>query len=125
MKITKEKIAAVLLLTGSLFLAGCQTSQGLYYWGDYEDSLYEYYKNPAELAALTEEILQAIEKSNGRVPPGLYAEYGNLLLQQGKKDEAVSYFRKERELWPESQHLMDTMINSLSRSKESKKGQES
>ena len=120
----KEKIAAVLLVTGSVFLAGCQTSQGLYHWGGYEDSLYEYYQNPAELAALTEEILQLIENGNGKVPPGLYAEYGNLLLQQGKKDEAISYFRKERELWPESQHLMDSMISSLSSSQNSKNEQD-
>ncbi|MGI9279636.1 MAG: DUF4810 domain-containing protein [Endozoicomonas sp.] len=119
----KEKIAAALLITGSVLLGGCQTSKGLYHWGEYEESLYEYYKNPAELAALTEAMQKAIQDGNGKVPPGLYAEYGNLLLQQGKTEEAISYFKKERDLWPESQHLMDTMISSLSSSQKSKNEQ--
>lgn len=110
-----RKVAGVLVLATTIFVTGCQTSQQLYHWGEYESGLYGYYKDPAELSALSEELLSAIEDANGRVAPGMYAEYGTLLLQQGKKDEAVVYYTKEKELWPESQHLMDAMINNLTR----------
>ena len=110
----KLKTTAIALVATSALLAGCQ-STGLYQWGNYEQSLYNYYKDPAELEAHAKAILKAIERSNGKVAPGLYAEYGTILLQQGKKAEAIEYYTKERDLWPESQHLMNAMINNLSR----------
>ena len=113
--IAVKKLTGILILVTSVFMTGCQTNQQLYHWGEYESGLYSYYKDPAELAALSEQLLNAIEDANGRVAPGMYAEYGTLLLQQGKKEEAVVYYTKEKELWPESQHLMDAMINNLTR----------
>lgn len=113
--IAVKKAGSIMLLAVTVFVTGCQTNQQLYHWGEYESGLYGYYKDPAELAALSEQLLSAIEDANGRVAPGMYAEYGTLLLQQGKKDEAVVYYAKEKELWPESQHLMDAMINNLTR----------
>jgi len=100
-----------------LFLAvafgglGCGATT-MYHWGDYEDSLYDYYKNPAEVEELTETLAVIIEKGepDGRVPPGIYAEYGYLLLVSGKAGEAMVYFQKERNTWPESCKLMDKMI---------------
>ena len=111
---TKKTLIAALSLSASLFLTGCQTSQSLYHWGGYEQSLYEYYKAPAEQEALAERLLALIENESARIPPGIYAEYGTLLLRQGKTDEAIVYFKKEKEQWPESQILMDSMINALS-----------
>lgn len=110
---TKKALAVASLLSVSVFLTGCQTSQGLYNWGGYEDSLYEYYKDPAEQEVLAKRLMTLIEDETARIPPGIYAEYGTLLLQQGKTDEAIIFFEKEKELWPESQALMDTMINAL------------
>jgi len=118
-----KRAAGLALLAMSILFTGCQTTSGLYHWGDYESGLYSYYKDPAELAALSEQLLEAIDEANGRVPPGLYAEYGTLLLQQGKKDEAVIYYTKEKELWPESQHLMNAMIKNLTSSLPSANGQ--
>ncbi|WP_257293530.1 DUF4810 domain-containing protein [Endozoicomonas sp. YOMI1] len=108
-----KKITSMTVLAATVLMAGCQTSQGLYHWGEYESGLYGYYKDPAQLATLSEQLLTAIEAADGRVAPGMYAEYGTLLLQQGKKKEAIAYYSKEKELWPESRHLMDAMINNL------------
>lgn len=121
MMIKNSTCSATLLTT--LLMAGCQTSQGLYHWGEYETGLYSYYHDPAQQTALSEQLLQAIETGGARVPPGMYAEYGTLLLQQGKTEEAVVYYRKEKELWPESEHLMDAMINNLT-SKANNQGEE-
>ena len=116
----KKKLVLASVLSVSVLLTGCQTSQGLYNWGNYEGSLYEHYKNPGEQEVFAGKMLESIEKAGTKVPPGMYAEYGTLLLQNGKTDEAVVYFEKEKALWPESQHLMDTMINALSSGKEQK-----
>ena len=103
-------------------LTGCQTTTGLYDWGSYEDDLYRYYKDPAQLANLEEGLLLTIEQANDRVPPGLYAEYGTLMLQKGNTTGAVTYYQKEREKWPESAPVMDAMINTLTKSPSTNKG---
>ncbi len=110
-----KKIAAVAMVTSSIVLTGCQTDQGLYHWGEYESSLYDFYKDPAKQGVFFEQALNAIEQADDRVAPGMYAEYATLLLHQGKTDEAIIYYSKERELWPESKKLMDAMINNLER----------
>jgi hypothetical protein len=96
-----------------LVLTACATPQKKYDWGSYEQSLYEYYKAPANLSALVKSIDATIadaEKANRPVPPGIYAEYGFLLLQQGKHQEAAGLFTKEKARWPESAGLMNKMI---------------
>ena len=48
--------------------------------------------------------------AHGQTPPGIRAEYGYLLLQQGKAPEAVAEFQSEEKTWPESKVFMDHMI---------------
>jgi len=102
-------IAAVAVL-----LTACATApQSKYDWGSYEQSLYQYYKTPAEMNALVASLDMTIihaERSKHVVPPGLYAEYGYLLLQQGKAQDAIVYFNAEKAKWPESATLMNRMI---------------
>ena len=90
---------------------GCGTTTK-YHWGNYENSLYRYYKNPAEVEELAEALADIIEKGerDGRVPPGIYADYGYLLLLTGHTGEAIIYFEKEKNTWPECSMLMDKMI---------------
>lgn len=103
----------IALLTLLLAVAACQPAKPpIYSWGSYEKSLYGYYKvpgNPAPLTISLEEMI-ATGKKQGRVPPGIYAEYGYLLLTQGKKSEAIANFEAEKATWPESTILMNTMI---------------
>jgi len=47
-------------------------------------------------------IMKNSENKNLRVPPGVYCEYGFLLLKEGKTDEALSYFNLEEKTYPES-----------------------
>jgi hypothetical protein len=96
-----------------LILTGCATgSQHKYEWGNYEQSMYDYYKNPADSNPLILSIESTIKKSeitDRKVAPGLYAEYGYLLMLQGKQQDAVVNFEKEKQKWPESSILMDKM----------------
>jgi hypothetical protein len=85
----------------------------LYHWGAYDAALYRHYQTPAErqvwVEALKTTVLEA-EQDGGRVPPGLYAEYGFVLLEEGNTKDAVAYFEKEKAKWPESTVLMEKMI---------------
>lgn len=102
-------------------MTGCATNQNLYQWGGYDAALYSTYKSPetvVELQTKLETHIAAMTQANQKVAPGLYAELGSLYLQAGKTDEAIAQYNKERELWPESRTLMDSMIKTLeSRSK--------
>jgi len=97
-------------------LCGC-ASPHLYEWGKYDQWLYENYKNPkndeelyVDLTALITEY-ESHKKPNVKpMAPGLYAEYGFLLMRRGENDRAIEYYTKEKALWPEATVFMDSMI---------------
>ena len=94
-------------------LAGCVTNHQRYGWGTYDPSLYAYYKDPTKEAALAESlaaIISTADSNHAPVPPGIYAEYGYLQLQEGKNIAAVDLFKQEESHWPESKVFMDRMI---------------
>lgn len=106
------RLNLILIFIFSSAISGC-AAPSKYYWGTYEGTLYASYKDPskaAELSASLEEIITTSEKTNKPVAPGIYAEYGFMLHQQGKSREAIPYFEKEKRNWPESGAFMDSMI---------------
>jgi hypothetical protein len=112
------KKLVVLALAASL--AGCATQQSLYSWGNYDQMLFQTYKDPSkaeEMRTSLEAHIAAADQAGQRVAPGIYAEVGTLYLQTGATDKAVSYYKRERETWPESKGLMDALISNLERSR--------
>lgn len=103
------KYLCILFLLFSLI--GCGANR-YYNWGDYDTKMYKHYKNPAEredfIKAL-KEILDDAEPA-GKVPPGIYAEYGFVMYDQGNNQQAVIYFQKEANKWPESRAFMTKLI---------------
>ncbi len=121
MALSARFFAAVL---GLVFLAGCGP-QTRYTWCNYNSALYDHYKNPAQYEEFVEALKEAVMKaeSAGKVPPGLYAEYGYVLYEHGNNQQAVQYFQKEADKWPESRAFMAKMINNVqkgTKKKESK-----
>jgi hypothetical protein len=103
-----------------LTLSGCATTKQAYDWGEYDQLLYETYKEPTRAEALRLELethIAALEAGNGKVPPGLYAELGTLYLEAGDSDGAIAMYEKERAAWPESRGLMTALIVNLQRRK--------
>ncbi len=90
----------------------------MYNWGNYEQGLYNSYKDPNQTEALRiglEEQVATVEASNQKMPPGIYAELGTLYLQSGSSDKAKIYYEKERAAWPESATLMTALISNIDR----------
>ncbi len=105
-----------------IFTAGCGATS-MYHWGGYEGSLYQYYKEPAKSDKFMGNLKKTIARGEkkGNVAPGLYAEYGYILYEKQKYKEAIEYFDKEKTKWPESQLLMEKMINNAQKAIERKK----
>jgi hypothetical protein len=83
-----------------------------YRWEAYEPGLYAYYKDPSSVDRFMEQLAEAVRRgeTEGRVAPGLHAEYGYMLLAAGRTTEAVGQFELEKKRWPEATVLMDRMI---------------
>ena len=110
-------ILSAFLFLGVLTTTGCVQHQ--FYWGSYEDSLFSRQQQAGpegETGAATmliSTIHEAEAHPENRIGPGINADYGYLLLKQGKTDEAIAQFTKEGTLFPEAKPLMDTMVNRI------------
>ncbi|HEX4511245.1 MAG TPA: DUF4810 domain-containing protein [Burkholderiaceae bacterium] len=105
-------LAAPLLLTVALALGGC-AAQPMYKWGNYDSMLYMSYKEPDKVVELQRKLeahVAQLEQTHATVAPGLYAELGTLDLQRGDTAKATYFYAKERDAWPESRPLMETLI---------------
>lgn len=104
-----------------ILLNGCAQKQ-IYYFGNYSKTLYSYEKNKDEASFLKhkQELERIISESETRtmiVPPGIYAELGFINLKINKSKQAVHYFQAEKNIYPESQFLMDRLITKAEKKK--------
>jgi hypothetical protein len=98
-------------------LAAC-VPQGRYYWNGYDTALYQHYKNPQDRGLFVESLRTTIYEADQlgqKVPPGMCAEYGYALYEEGQAAESVPWFQREKQSWPESTVLMDKMIRNAQR----------
>lgn len=140
------------IISGSIF-ASCSTNTVLYNWGGrynsetsrYEHCAYNYYEkqSPQSVCELVCIYASMVENPGGvkkQVPPGIYAEYGYLLLQPetakafeehatnrqrnvfGFSDYGTSFhdlglamLRKEIEIYPESAKFLGPLVKKLER----------
>jgi len=112
----KKKCSLFSLLFCGIWFAGCG-SPYMYEWGHYDKWLYENYKHPKTDEELYVKLSALISRYESRknpktkpLAPGLYAEYGFLLMRRGETERAIHYYEKEKELWPEATVFMNSMI---------------
>ncbi|MDR3184959.1 MAG: DUF4810 domain-containing protein [Prevotellaceae bacterium] len=101
-----------------LLLAGCVSQKTLYNWGKYQEASYSYVKTNTDddLEKLLKEYQYIIENQKGgrqTVPPGIYADYGYLLVKQGKIKEGIALMKLEIALYPESAMFIEGIIKRL------------
>jgi len=108
-----RRLGTVALAMGlALSAAGC-APRAHYAWGSYHEVLYAHYQAPQDREAFVAGLaatIQAAEQAGLLVPPGIYAEYGYALFEEGRTQEAVGWFEKEKARWPESRLFMEKMI---------------
>ncbi|MBM3418688.1 MAG: DUF4810 domain-containing protein [Bacteroidetes bacterium] len=93
----------------------CVSKKDLYFWDKYDVSSYLYLKNnneqsAQELIATYESIIVKQNEIRKVVPPGIYADYGFILMQNGKVEKGNLMLQKEIELYPESKIFIDRII---------------
>lgn len=108
----------LLALAAVAALASACAPRPHYHWGQYDTALHRYYSNPQDrdawVEALRTTILEA-EQLGDKVPPGVCAEYGYALFEEGQAEASVPWFQREKDTWPESTVLMDKMIRNAKR----------
>ena len=105
------RVLSVIVLAACF--SACESSPGsLYSWGSYEAQVYAYLSGESlgdQLAALERDL----ERIEGRVPPGFYAQMGLLHVDMGNASEAVYCFTMEKTLFPEAAVFMDLLLGNL------------
>jgi hypothetical protein len=108
----------ILFLSAIWLLSSCTVQKPLYSWAKYDAVSYNYLKNSDEKStqALIDNYQKIIAKQTGTrnvPPPGVYADYGYVLLQGGKTAEGKALLLKEIELYPESKIFIDRILKML------------
>jgi hypothetical protein len=112
----KKNLLIISVLLFSLY--SCEVQKPLYKWSNYDESSYNYLKRKDKkstdaLIKTYQKIIDSEKGSRGVVPPGVYADYGFILLQNDKKAEGEAMFAKELELYPESKVFIERILEKL------------
>lgn len=110
----------LLLLTLVCTAAACTTQTALYDWKGYDNAVYAYIKSPEQqsvdnLMMVYTKLMNSKAGLRQVPPPGLCADYGYLLLKQGKIDEGKELLTKETMLYPESKPFVDLILKRVNR----------
>ncbi len=108
------------LLACIVLFASCRsTPKTLYSWYDYPSYSYKYVKNTDDKSR--EELLEVYEKiissqngiRVGAIPPGMCADYGYLCLLIGETEKGIELLKKEIELYPESEKIVQRILKAV------------
>ena len=107
-----------ILILVVIFFSSCSSRKALYTWANYDATSYNYNKNRDEksVAKLIDTYIKVIDKQKGSracVPPGIYADYGFLLIQNNKEEEGKVMLGKEITLYPESKIFIDKILQMI------------
>ena len=108
------KVSFIFIL---VILTGCKSNE-IYYWGNYESTLYDYRKEPNELSLTKhknqlEFIVTNAPTKNKRVPPGVYFELGMIEAKLGNMTRSVELLNLEKSLFPEATTYVDKALANL------------
>lgn len=104
-------------LTTLALIAGCATQpKTLYYWGSYQEEVYDYLQKPGggDIPKQIQALKEGMEKaraSNQALPPGYHAQLGMLYYADGQVDQAVEQLTLEKREFPESATYIDGLLS--------------
>ena len=99
-------------------LSGCAAPTSLYTWSNYSTLAHNYLKNSDETSTTKlfngyDEVINNQRGTRSAVPPGIYADYAFLLLEQGKVERAREMLNKEMTLYPESKVFIEHILKMI------------
>ncbi|MDC1106827.1 DUF4810 domain-containing protein [Prolixibacteraceae bacterium] len=101
-----------------ILLSSCSSSK--YYWGSFDKSTFKYNKKmtPETKVLLMDNYQRIIGHCSGpssskEIPPGIYADYGYMLIQIGKVSEGKAFLEKEIVLYPESEKAVNYILEKI------------
>ncbi len=103
---------ALSVVAACVLLSACAKAPLTYNWGEYSSSLYKLKKDPSDenlqnhKQALVQ-IIQGSAQQSLRVPPGVYAEYGYILVKEGKIEQGIKYLDLEAQTYPEAKVFVE------------------
>ena len=107
----------LILFTALLTLSACESTQSQYVWGNYERTLFAHYQDSSARERELKNYLAFMATAPAaprKFAPGLLAEAGTFMLEQGNTQEAIRFYALEARYWPQSEALMNTLIETLS-----------
>ncbi len=109
---------AILAILSVFVFTGCSGTKGLYYWGDYSETLYDMKKDNTSKTRLKhrrelEKIINRAEDRDEKVAPGIYAEYGMMLIRENKIEKGIEQLKKEVVNYPESAVFIEKYIKEV------------
>ena len=106
--------ALVVTLFATAVLTGCKTTEPLYYYGDYQQTVYSYFKGNettvSEQIGLLENIIESAAVKSKAIAPGVHAHLGMLYFESGNANQGINHFEQEKTLFPESIAYLDFLI---------------
>lgn len=107
-----------LIISLLIMLSSCVPTN-MYYWGNYNVASYNHNKKKSEktkadLFLVFEDIINNKNKgTRNTVPPGVYADYGFLLIMDGQEAKGREMLENELLLYPESIKMVEYILNKL------------
>ncbi|MCF1432194.1 MAG: DUF4810 domain-containing protein [Shewanella sp.] len=111
-----KSIKTILIAATVLSLSACQVvTESGYYWGNYSHTYYQYIKEPSKEAVAAhmvslQDIINVSQEKGLKVPPGIYAEIGYIMINSQQLEQGQSMLAKEVELYPESKTLVSGLL---------------
>ncbi|NCN42100.1 DUF4810 domain-containing protein [bacterium] len=123
MQITKLNTLGIVAL--ALLLSSC-ASKPLYYWGNYQDVIYERLAKgnndgPLKHIELLQKDITYSQEQGLELPPGFHAHLGMLYSEVGNLRLSQEHLAQERSNFPESATLMDLFLKGQNKGKQSSK----
>ena len=107
-----KKIISIFIV---VILFGACSQKTLYSWDNYNSSSYSYLKNNddksiSELKTTYENIINNQTGTRNAIPPGIYADYGFILLQMNQTEQGKKMLKNEIALYPESKVFIERIL---------------
>lgn len=97
-----------------VIMTGCANRpQPLYYWGNFQDQQYAYFKGekgPEDGIQALEKIREEAKSQGKLVPPGFQAHLGMLYGLTGRTDMFEQNLQAERQQFPECSAYVDFLL---------------